>query len=1463
MAHFHSNALIGAGGQGGAEYQIDRSLRFNDSDSAHLTRTFSQGNAKKWTWSCWVKRNKFGGYQTLFGHVSGGSGQHYIDFGSDKIRFTRYVSSNEAALETTAKYRDPSAWYHIVAVWDTENATANNRQRLYVNGVEVTDFSTRVNPSQNYAGVLNTAIEHNISKVLSQNYGAFQLAEMYFIDGQALAPTDFGEYNDEDIWQPKEFTGSYDQSAGGRTIANSTGALPILNTSGDDGETATSGVRTDSNASSIVLALPLNGSNGGTTITDYHHTVKGSGSAKAISIYTGTASGGAVTSTAVSKYYGSSFYAVRGATNNYTASDYIYRTGDSDLDLGTGSFCVEFWYYPTAFTSNCVIFDNRHQSNSWPNSANGFSIVTTGNGSIFTYSGGNQIINHSTKLTLNQWNHIAYTRDGSTERLFVNGDFFNTTASSSRNYNEGRFHLGSAANNGEGSDGYYQDLRIYKGVAKYTSNFTVPVIGIGGVNSFHLKFADNSSNAALGTDSSGLSNTWTVNNLSVSDGSAVTISTATGGLPIRNTTGDQGGTAASGFRTDSNASNLFLALPLNTNTSDVSNSINSNSTTKTTTNQSTTTSSTQSRFYGNSGYWNANTDGILVAQSGSELVLGTGDYTIECWLYDDDGHDGGGNTRNYIFDNRLGGSIVGDPPTLIGHIDSHSEFNFYDGSNAIKYTVSSTVGQWWHYAVSREGTTTRMFINGVLRGSATSSTNFTNNGIAIGRATDGGYGFAGYIQDFRVYKTAKYTSNFDIPAEASTIVAAGNDSLIDSPTNYEADSGNNGGNYATLNPITLVGRDCTFSNGNLDVVIGDGFGSTNNDGIRAVSTIGMTSGKWYFEHEITGGSLARSNVGVVNDITTYGFGGNHWVGSGAGDYIVWSHSGQAYNNGSASSYGVSWTTGDIIGCAFDADNGKMYIYKNGSVMNSGTPSHTGLTNGPYYFICAEKNSNITANFGQRPFAYTPPTGYVSLCTQNLADPTIADGSTAFDTALYTGNGSTQSITGLAFNPDLVWMKTRSQANDHVLVDSVRGVGVRLFSNDAIAENTQSTSLTSFNSDGFSLGSHSSVNQNNVTHVAWTWDAGTSNTSITAGSLNSSTYNTSRVWSSGITNPSSDFDQAATNAFNGDRSNKLRTGGNSVLVTLNFSPALTVASTIEILGEDYATADFRYTVTVDGTTTTKDVNQGQPATFNVSGSLTQITFDNNNGNGRTYLEYIKVDGKELIDSNITPPNVPTIASTVRTNQTAGFSIVSYTAPSSGTFRVGHGLNAAPGLIISKHTNRSSDWYVWHSSFDDEDDYINLNSNSAKGSAANFWGTSAPGSTTFGGTIGTSALSGDTDVAYCFAPVEGYSAFGSYTGNGSANGPFVYTGFRPAFVMVKRTNAAEQWAIGDIARDTFNPVDDYVWANASSAEDSNSVHDFDYLSNGFKVRYNHVMSNGSGDTYLYMAFAEHPFKTARAR
>ena len=213
---------------------------------------------------------------------------------------------------------------------------------------------------------------------------------------------------------------------------------------------------------------------------------------------------------------------------------------------------------------------------------------------------------------------------------------------------------------------------------------------------------------------------------------------------------------------DQYASHCVLAVPLIGGDDDVCASIACTSRNKTATNSSVDASSVQSNFYDGSHRWSANSDTLQYAEQGQELVFNTGDFTIECWVYDDNGHNGTGN-RCYIFDNRIGGSVVGDPPQLTAYVDSHNEFNFGFTSGTICY-CKSTVGKWWHYAVSREGTTTRMFIDGILRGSGTSSTNFTNNGIGVGRATMVDMDRLGYIQDFRVYRgLAKYTSNF-VPA---------------------------------------------------------------------------------------------------------------------------------------------------------------------------------------------------------------------------------------------------------------------------------------------------------------------------------------------------------------------------------------------------------------------------------------------------------------------------------------------------------------------------------------------------------------------------------------------------------------------------------------------------------------------------------------------------------------------------
>jgi len=407
-------------------------------------------------------------------------------------------------------------------------------------------------------------------------------------------------------------------------------------------------------------------------------------------------------------------------------------------------------------------------------------------------SGANILWRTDAKFRDTGWYHfMAVKVNNSTFKLYVNGEEQTSLSSSTNNGNQSShwnksgqkmFLGGSAHSTGYSSHSpgmsqfYFIDGQALEPAdfaftdpltntwkpKKYTGTFT-------GTNTCYLPFDGNS---PIGQDQSGNGNDWTPVNF----GGSVALDNpqVSGALPILNTT--QGGTQAGvGVRTDATVAagvgTCVLALPLVGSTDDVSNQIDSRSTTKIGTNSSVTASSTQSNFYSGSHHWSAASDTLQYAEQGDELVFGTGDFTIECWLYDDNGHNGGGSGRCYIFDNRIGGSVVGDPPTMVGHCDGHAEFTFYDGDGDITYSVPSTVGKWWHYAVTREGTTTRMFIDGILRGSSTSSTNFTNNGIGVGRATDGGYGWSGYIQDFRVYNgVAKYTSDFVIPATSPDIL---------------------------------------------------------------------------------------------------------------------------------------------------------------------------------------------------------------------------------------------------------------------------------------------------------------------------------------------------------------------------------------------------------------------------------------------------------------------------------------------------------------------------------------------------------------------------------------------------------------------------------------------------------------------------------------------------------------------
>ena len=231
------------------------------------------------------------------------------------------------------------------------------------------------------------------------------------------------------------------------------------------------------------------------------------------------------------------------------------------------------------------------------------------------------------------------------------------------------------------------------------------------------------------------------------------------------------------------------------------------------------------------------------------------------------------------------------------------------------------------------------------------------------------------------------------------------------------------------------------------------------------------------------------------------------------------------------------------------------------------------------------------------------------------------------------------------------------------------------------------------------------------------------------------------------------------------------------------------------------------------------------------------------------------------------NDGTITSQVSANPTAGFSVVTFTAPSSGNFSAGHGLGVTPGMVITKVRGRATSWITWHNRLNSGSPgttyYVDLNTTGGQSTFASVWGSTGVTSSVIGMGVGASCAASDTIVAYCFAPITGYSAFGSYTGNASTDGPFVYTGFKPKFLMIKRTDTTNSWVIQDTTRSTYNVSQNNIYADSSAAEASYGSELTDILSNGFKQRNTGVSMNASGGTYVYAAFAEAPLKYANAR
>ena len=689
-------------------------------------------------------------------------------------------------------------------------------------------------------------------------------------------------------------------------------------------------------------------------------------------------------------------------------------------------------------------------------------------------------------------------------------------------------------------------------------------------------------------------------------------------------------------------------------------------------------------------------------------------------------------------------------------------------------TMINASGQSTVHAIGKFGGNTNSNFSGYMAevnfidGLQLSPTSFgeTKNGVWIPKSVSGlTYGTLGFRLTFADSSDLGNNANStDGTNDFTTVTNLASTAVVpDSPTN----------NWCTWNAID------NFGAGNLT------HGATkwaatsgSNEGVA--STFAMpTSGKWYWEYHVQDKGYL-SHIGLTSAGTVYDNTGSSDGTRASWGFGTWNASYNSnitkYTSSGGGSAGTNWsaagnvTDGQVLACAYDADNGTLWFAKAGTFINSsGTanpatntdPRFSGLNDGTQWFAYntqyPDGSPDFFVNFGQDSsfagsktsgstnaqdangigdFYYTPPSGFLALCASNLPQNTLSANQSEqatdhFNTVLYTGNGTSQSITGVGFQPDWVWAKSRDDGSLwHFLLDSSRGGNARLYSNGNGAESSSVNNITSFDADGFSVGSAVNINANNDPIVAWNWKA-------------------------------------------------------------------------------------------NGGTTSSNT-----------------------------------DG--------------TITSTVQANQTAGFSIITYTGTGTQSDTVGHGLGVKPKVVIVKSRSEAQNWHVYHEGVHGSAPHnyvLVLNSNNDRSSSsADFMNSTAPTTSVISvGDDNSSNKSGTTYVMYAFAEVEGYSRFSDYLSIFNSNGNFIFTGFRPQWVMIKAYAGVSDasWIMYDDVRGTENPTTNHMFANLSNAETTNTNLYIDFLSNGFKIRGTNTNIGGGSDYYVFFAFARQDFKFSNAR
>jgi len=1071
--------IVGQSAASGAQV-IDGSLRFDsngDTDAAtsqRLARTFgSAGDNQKMTMSVWVKRTVFtssntdSGTKTIFGASGTGRDQIRFEHNSssrgDQLSITLINdanTANECFLSTGPRFRDPSAWYHVVWAIDTTQGTPADRVKLYVNGTQITDFSgNNTQPGQNFTiNCFNNNVAHEIGRDPSGSNQAYDgyMSNFYWIDGQQLDASYFG-FTDPltNTWRPKKYTGTFgtngfwlpldgnsyvgkDKSGrgnnwtpvvfrGAAALDKATGALPILNTV-SGGRIATVGVRPDPIIGVGVtceLALPFSGN-----ANDVSHLIDNKTTQK-----TTTVNGGMVyESTANRFYYYDGCYKSSGANSTNVT---VGSAGDFNfLHDKTTPFTIEFWFDGDSVANSDAVFDTSDAGAT----SHGVFIGFSGGHLRFVISNGstNEIFDPAVDHSTGQWYHYAVTFDGSRIRIFVDGikkvDSTYSLAGSTSNHSGALTIFSACISVDQVFDGYMSDVRVYSGVAKYTDDF---IVGSSG--------AVQDENIDILPDTpSGVAHSSALTK--VTDG-AVYFDGTGDYLSVADSTDFEFGSGD--FTIEAFA--LFRALP------------------------------------GSNG-------DTIVSQSGSNT-----------------------NNRGWQLTIRDTANSVTNPVKLLYSTNGTAWANA-SGSDGVS-TSRIYTDIWYHFAVTRSGNTWYLFVNGNQENSWTDSNSIFNTtaDLEIGSTSALTEAANAFISNVRIIKgTALYTSSFTPPTAPLTNVT--NTTLLCCKSNSSATAfdvspgtitanGNAAANifnpfttdintvrgqetgYCTLNPLN-TDNISTFSDGNLSTVCSTGVGQ----GCSSGGDIGVSSGKWYCEMVCTAKTATNALIGIC---TIDGFDGQRQIdesqngGSGHG-YVT---NGTRVPGGT--SYGTTWDVNDVMGIAMDLDSAQNTVtfYKNGVSQGA-----INITNARYVFGCSngQGSSSVTysVNFGQKPFKYAPPEGFKTLCLANLPRPSkvALQPDKYFKTIIYSGDSSNNTERILGFQPDLVWIKNRTEGasgdvGDHMLFDSIRGVETYLVPNETDPDATNTNALKEFTEKGFKPGSMTRTNETGDNYVAWCWKAG--------------------------------------------------------------------------------------------------------------------------------------------------------------------------------------------------------------------------------------------------------------------------------------------------------------------------------------------------------------------------------------